>query len=118
MADRSRNRYHQLQQVVTLALLGALVLFIFYWIAAANETVWLKVVLSILIFVICAACLGFLFITQELLRPRSIWMTMGAAAIALCLLLSLLLHYPCPNPRTLPLPNIEDLAAMLPIAGL
>lgn len=111
MADR-RNKYNQLQQVITLGLLGALALFIFYWIAAGNEIVWLKTVLSVLIFVICAACLGFLFITQELLRPRSIWMTLGAAAIALCLLLSLLLHFPCPNPRTLPAPNIEDLAVL------
>ncbi|MBQ6839792.1 MAG: hypothetical protein IJO45_03780 [Oscillospiraceae bacterium] len=111
MSDR-RKRYNQLQQMIGLALLGALVLFIFYWIAAGNEIVWLKVVLSILIFLICAACLGYLFITQELMRPRSLWMTLGAAAIALCLLLSLILHFPCPNPRTLPLPTVDDLAAL------
>lgn len=112
MAER-RNRYNQLQQVVGLALLGAFVLFIFYLIAAGNEIVWLKTVLSILIFLICAACLGFLFITQELLRPRSIWMSLGAAAIALCLLLSLILHFPCPNPRNVPTLPVEDIAAVM-----
>ena len=117
MAER-RNRYHQLQQVISLALLGAFLLFIFYLIAAGNEIVWLKAVLSVLIFLICAGCLGFLFITQELLRPRSIWMTLAAASIALCLLLSLILHFPCPNPRTLPVPPIEEIAAYLGQAGL
>ena len=112
MAER-RNRYYQLQQTVTLALLGALVLFIFYWIAAGNEIVWLKVILSILIFAICAACLGYLFITQELLRPRSLWMTLGAAAIAVCLLFSLIFHFPCPNPRMFPMQAAEDLATAL-----
>lgn len=117
MGER-RNRYRQLQQIISLALLGAFALFIFYLIAAGNEIVWLKAVLSVLIFLICIACLGFLFITQELLRGRSIWMTLAAAGIALCLLLSLILHYPCPNPRTLPVPPAEDVAAFLGQIGL
>ncbi len=112
MADR-RNRYRQLEQVVSLALLGAFALFIFYLIAAGNEIVWLKAVLSVLIFLICAGCLGFLFLSQELLRPRSLWMTLAAAAIALCLLLSLILHYPCPNPRAMPYPEVGDAAACI-----
>ena len=117
MADR-RNKYNQLNQVISLALLGGLALFIFYWIAAGNEIVWLKVVLSIFIFLDCAGCIGFLYISQELMRPRSLWMTLGAACLALCLLLSLILHFPCPNPRTLPLPQLEDLAAITNIIGL
>ena len=112
MGER-RNRYNQLQQVISIALIGALALFIFYWIAAANEIVWLKVILSILIFIICAACIGFLYITQELLRPRSLWMTLAAAAIAICLLLSLILHFPCPNPRMYPTSIDTDLAAVV-----
>ena len=117
MAER-RTRYHQLHQIVSLALLGAFALFIFYWIAAGNEIIWLKTVLSILIFLICAFCLGFLFISQELLRPRSLWMTLAAGCIALCLLLSLVLHFPCPNPRTLPIAQPEDIAALAGILGL
>lgn len=117
MADR-RNRYQQLHQVISLALIGAFALFIFYWIAAANEIVWLKVVLSILIFLDCAFCIGFLYFSQELLRPRSLWMTMAAAAIALCLLLSLILHFPCPNPRAIPFTEIEDLAVCAQSIGL
>ena len=110
MAER-RNRYNQLQQIIGLALLGAFVLFIFYLIAAGNEIIWLKVVLSIFIFLICAACLAYLFLTRELLRPRSIWMTLAAGAIALCLLLSLILHFPCPNPRNFPTAEILTMLA-------
>lgn len=107
MAER-RNKYKELQQILTLALIGAFALFIFYLIAAGNEIVWLKVVLSILIFLICLAALGLLFITQELLRPRSIWMTFAAGGIAVCLLFSLIFHFPCPNPRNLPATGSEE----------
>ena len=34
----------------------------------------------------------------ELLRHRSLWMSAGALAILVCLLISLLLNYPSPNP--------------------
>ena len=105
MSER-RNRYNQLQQIISLALIGAFLLFIFYLIAAGNEIIWLKVVLSILIFIVCLATIAYLFMTKELLRPRSIWMTLAAAAIALCLLLSLILHFPSPNPRNFPAQEI------------
>ena len=117
MAER-RKKYNQLQQVLSLALLGAFLLFIFYLIAAGNEIVWLKAVLSVLIFLICAACLGLLYITREILRPRSIWMSLSAVSIAVCLLLSLLLHFPCPNPRIFSNPVMEDMAAFIPYIGL
>lgn len=107
MAER-RNKYNELQQILTLALIGAFALFIFYLIAAGNEIVWLKAVLSILIFLICLATLGFLFITQELLRPRSLWMTLAAGGITICLLFSLIFHFPCPNPRNLPATGVEE----------
>ena len=113
MSER-RNRYKQLEQIIGLALVGAFALFIFYWIAAGNEIVWLKVVLSILIFLVCAAGLGYLYITHELLRKRSLWMTIGFAAIAVCLLFSLILHFPCPNPRTLQ-PTVDVPAALTKI---
>ncbi len=110
MADQ-RNRYKQLEQIIGLALLGAFALFIFYWIAAGNEIVWLKVVLSVLIFLVSGASLGYLYISQELLRKRSLWMSLGFAAIIVCLLFSLILHFPCPNPRTQQ-STIDALAAL------
>ena len=109
MSER-RNRYKQLEQMATLALVGTLVLFILYWLVSANEIVWLKAILSVLIFLICGISLGYLYISQELMRKRSRWMTLGFAAIAVCLLLSLLLHFPCPDPRTMP---IDDIAARI-----
>ena len=55
MSER-RNRYKQLEQMIGLALIGAFALFIFYWIAAGNEIVWLKAVLSVLRPSLCACC--------------------------------------------------------------
>ena len=97
MAER-QSRYDQMQRYMTYALLAALALFIFYLIAAGAGVIWLKAVFAILIFLICGACLVFLYLTQELLRHRSLWMTLAAGAIAICLLFSLVLNFPSPNP--------------------
>lgn len=103
-----KNTYKDLQQILSLALIGAFVLFIFYLIASGNEIIWLKAVLSVLIFLICLASLAFLFITQELLRPRSMWMTLAAGGITICLLFSLIFHFPCPNPRNYVAPDMSN----------
>ena len=42
--------------------------------------------------------LVYLYFTRELLRPRSLWMSAGLAAVLVCILVSLLVNYPSPNP--------------------
>ena len=42
-----------------------------------------------------------LYMTRELLRRRSIWMTLAAACVIICVLVSLILKFPSP-PYTLP----------------
>ena len=95
-----KNRYKEMERSTTLILLVDLLLFIFYLIAAANGIIWLKVILFILAFFLSLLCLLFLFYAGELLKQRSLWMTTAFAAIALCVLVSLILNFPSPNPYT------------------
>ena len=94
---QNANRYKTMERYMTVALCLDAVLFIFYMIVAGNGIIWLKVILSLLCFVVSGALLWFLYKTKELFRQRSLWITTGAAAIAVCLFFSLILNFPSPN---------------------
>ena len=113
MAER-RNRYRQLDQYMTMALIADVVLFILYMIFAGNGITWLKVFIAVLCFIISGGAIAVLVMTQEVLRPRSIWMTVTAGAVVLVLLFSLILNFPSPNPRKQPVPGpVSDTAAAM-----
>ena len=105
--NNSNNRYRQMEQYMTYALLADLLLFIFFLITAGNGVIWLKVILTILIIALSIAILAFLYLTRELLKQRSLWMSVSAAAILLCLLFSLILNYPSPHKYKDNLPQAE-----------
>ena len=90
------NRYREMEQKMLVAIALDVLMFIGYLIAAGSGIIWLKVVLTILTLLLSAAILAFLYLSQELLKPRSLWMSAAAVAIILCLLFSLILNYPCP----------------------
>ncbi len=91
------NRYKEMERYMTYTLCIDAVVFILYLLVAGNGIIWLKVILTLLCFAISGALLWFLYATKELLKQRSLWITTGAAAIAICLLFSLLLNFPSPN---------------------
>lgn len=91
------SRYKTLERYMTVALCLDTVLFIGYMIAAGNGVMWLKIIFSLFCFVLSGAMLWLLYKTKELLRQRSLWITTGAAAIAVCLFFSLILNFPSPN---------------------
>ncbi len=93
-----RNRYQQMQWLMTYTLVGALGLFILYLVFAAFGVIWLKVICSILTILICSAVLAFMYMNGELLKRRSLWITTAAASLLVCLLFSLILNYPRPFP--------------------
>lgn len=86
------NRYKDMERYMTYVLLTDLALFILY--LCFSSIIWLKVILSILIILISGLSLAYLYITKELLKPRSLWMSTAAAAILVCLLFSLILNFP------------------------
>lgn len=95
MANR-RNRYKTMERYMTAALIGDLLLFILYMIFAGLGIIWMKVILTVLVIAISGLCIVYLYLSQELLRPRSLWMTVSAISILFCLFFSLILNFPSP----------------------
>ena len=91
---QKRNRYKEMEQLMTVALIASAVLFVLYLICAIAGIVWLKVVIAVITILFCLAGLAFLYLTKELLRQRSLWMTTGFLSVFLCLVVSLILNFP------------------------
>lgn len=89
-----QNDYKDLDRYMTYTLVATAVAFFLYLLFAFLGILWLKVVLSILIFLVCAGVLAVLFLSGEIQKLRSRWMTLGAACTALCLLVSLITGCP------------------------
>ncbi len=94
--EQDLNRYKQMEQYMTIALIADAALFFVYLLAAGAGTVWLAVICGIFNVLISGASLAFLFINKELTKPRSVWMTTAAVSIIVCLIFSLILGFPSP----------------------
>lgn len=92
-----RIQYKLFERFMTIALCADAIAFIFYMIFAGLGIVWLKVILTLGCFVLSGYILWILYKSKELTRPRSLWITTGAIAIAFCLFMSLVLDFPGPN---------------------
>ena len=89
-----RNRYKEMERMMTTALIADAVLFVLYLIFAAAGVIWLKAIVAIVTILLSLACLILLYMTQELLRQRSLWMTTGFLSVFLCTVASLILSFP------------------------
>lgn len=92
-----RNRYKEMERLVTYVLVGDGGVFLLYLLAAGLGITWLKVITAIVAIAVSALCLVFLYLNGEIFRHRSRWMVVGFGAVALCLVVSLLLNYPSPK---------------------
>ena len=92
----SRKRYKELEQMMARILAADVVVFALFALFAALGVVALKVVCAIVTIIVSGMCLAFLYMTGELVKRRSLWMITAFACIALCVLFSLLLNFPCP----------------------
>ena len=90
----NRNRYQEFERPMSAALIAAAVIFVVYLIAAAAGVIWLKVALAVIDILLCVAGLAVLFLSQELTRHRSLWLSCGFFAVFVCILVSLILNYP------------------------
>lgn len=93
MAKRN-NRYRKLDFIMTRVVLGDLALFLVYLLSAACGIGWLKGFAAVVVLVGSALCAGYLFLTQELLKRRSLWMSLSFASLFLLTLVSLLCKVP------------------------
>ena len=90
------NRYKEMERYMTVLLITAAVMFVLFLIYSGTGIVWAKVVTCIFAIVIPFLCLGVLYMTKELFKGRSLWLTTGFFGIFLCTVVSLLTHFPSP----------------------
>lgn len=96
---RIRNPYRAMESIMVKVLTGDALLFFLYMFAASRLGFWeyIKGISAFLCFMISALTLVWLYLKQEFTRRRSLWMVTACIAILTCLLVSLLLGYPCPS---------------------
>jgi multisubunit Na+/H+ antiporter MnhB subunit len=94
--SKKRSRYKKMETLITAVLCIDAAIFLAYLIFAGFGMTGLKALTAILCFAISAAVLYFLYMTRELLRRRSIWMTLAAVCTIICILASLILRFPAP----------------------
>ena len=99
--DRRRARFKKMEFYMTIALCANTAIFLAYLIFAGIGMNALKIISAIACIGISGAVLYQLFMSRELLRRRSIWMTLAAACFIICVLFSLILKFPSP-PYTIP----------------
>lgn len=93
-----RNRYREMESLMTKVIVGDALVFVLYLIFAGLGLTVVKVATAIIAILGSLLGLGWLVITGEFSRRRSLWMVTGFIAIVLCVLVSLLLGYPGPAP--------------------
>ena len=89
-----RNRYKEMEKMMTVVLITDAALFLLYLIFAGAGVVWLKWVCGILNILISCAGLAFLYMSRELFKQRSLWLSTGFFAIVVCVLASMILAFP------------------------
>lgn len=88
------NRYKEMEKLMTAVLIADAVIFVLYLIVAGAQILWLKVLTAVLCLAISVLGLVFLYLTKELLRQRSLWMSAGFFALLMCQLVSLIVAFP------------------------
>ena len=98
MARRSRNRYREMESMMTKIILADSLVFFFYLVCAGLGWSLLKVITAIIAIFGSLLCVGWLYLTGEFFRRRSLWMVTAFICIVICVAVSLILSYPCPAP--------------------
>jgi len=99
MENRKENearRFKENERVLSVALIADAVIFVLYLLCAGFGIGWLKVILTVIAFIISGLGLAVLYLTGELPRRRSRYLVAGFGAIVLCILVSLIANYPSP----------------------
>ena len=79
---------------MTLLLIASALDFVLYLVFAGAGIVWLKVITAIFAILMPVLCLGFLYMSKELLKQRSLWMSVGFAGIFISTAVSLISRFP------------------------
>lgn len=91
-----RNRYREMESLMTKIIIGDALMFILYLVSAGFGWSVLKVISAIIAIFGSFLCAGWLYLTGEFSRRRSLWMVTAFICIIICVAVSLLLGYPGP----------------------
>lgn len=91
-----KNRYRELERMMTRILIADVLIFVLFLVFSSKGWTVVRVISAIVATLASLLSLAWLFITGELVRRRSFWMVTGFGCIFLCLVVSLILKYPCP----------------------
>jgi len=91
---KRNNRYRQFDKLMTKVVIGDVFVFLVYLLSAFAGVGWLKVLTALVAIVGSGLCIGYLYLTQEWRKKRSLWMTLSFASIVLCTLVSLICKVP------------------------
>ena len=94
---QKKTRFRDFERYITLCLAIATSLFIVFLSAADAGSIGLKFFLAIVAVADCGYCLWLLHQNKELLRRRSLWMSVWAACLIVCILAAIILNFPSPN---------------------
>ena len=93
MAKRN-NRYRKFDKLMTKVVIGDAFIFLVYLLSAFAGIGWMKVITALVAIIGSGLCIGYLYLSQELLKKRSLWMGLSFASIILCTLVSLICKVP------------------------
>lgn len=91
---QKRMSYKDLDKNMTLVILATAAIFLLYLICCIVPIYWLKVITAIVAILSCGLSLAWLYLTKELLRQRSLWLTTGFGGMLICTLVSLITGFP------------------------
>ncbi len=91
-----RNRYREMENLMTKVILGDAAMTVLFLVFSRYDLTVLKIIAAVLAILCSALGLGWLFMTKELTRRRSLWMVTAFVCVLLLVIVSLLLGYPCP----------------------
>ena len=86
--------FKEFEKAMTLLLICSAVDFIFFLVNSAMSITWMQVITGIVAIGLPLFCLVQLYLTKELLKQRSLWLTTGFGGIALCTLVSIIANFP------------------------
>ena len=92
-----RNRFSELESKMTRILLVNTVVFVLFLIFSAFGIIPMKVISAIVSILVSLLCLGYLFMSGEMRKRRSLWMVTAGAGLFLCTLVSLICNFPSPK---------------------
>ena len=93
MAKRA-NRYRQFDFIMTRVVIADVFIFLLYMLSAATGIGFLKGLCALVAILGSAVCLGYLYLSQEWLKKRSLWMSLSFASIFLLTIVSLICKVP------------------------